>query len=118
MTDNASQPPRTPEIVVQRALRKLPRTAPLRDIAAVILTELRLSGYDVHDVLNEPGWGITGGDLTRGAGPDDTCGCGEPITRYEGKWLHNAIRILRSRLAAAGFDDHDARPGSELSHRN
>lgn len=46
-----------------------------------------------------------GEDLTEGAGPDDRCGCGEPITMYEGVWLHVYNEELR------GTDDHDPEPG-------
>jgi hypothetical protein len=40
------------------------------------------------------------------AGPgNDTCGCGEPITRSGGSWLH----LYNPELQ--GTDDHDAAPG-------
>ena len=49
---------------------------------------------------------ITGGDVTDGASEEEEyCGCGEPITWYEGEWLHIYTPELR------GSDDHDAEPG-------
>ncbi len=48
--------------------------------------------------------GITGEDVTAGAGPDATCGCGEAITWFEGAWLHIFNPELR------GTDDHEAEP--------
>lgn len=47
---------------------------------------------------------LHGEDFTAGAGPDETCGCGEAITWYGGTWLHIANPELR------GTDDHDAEP--------
>jgi hypothetical protein len=52
----------------------------------------------------EPRRGWSGAELTAGAGPDDTCGCGEPITMYEGEWLHIYNEDLR------GTGDHDPHP--------
>lgn len=51
---------------------------------------------------------IHGDDVTAGAGPDATCGCGERITMYDGVWLHVFNPELR------GTDDHDAHPDSDL----
>jgi hypothetical protein len=50
---------------------------------------------------------ISGGDFTDGAGPDATCGCGEPITMYDDYWLHVINPELR------GTDDHDAEPDGD-----
>lgn len=43
-------------------------------------------------------------DVTDGIEAHDTCGCGEPIARYEGEWMHVYNPQLR------GTDDHDATP--------
>lgn len=62
----------------------------------------------VRDVLNElydETMKITGADLTDGASDEEEfCGCGEPITMYDGEWLHIYNPELR------GTDDHEARP--------
>lgn len=42
--------------------------------------------------------------IVEGQGPVTYCGCGEPITEYEGEWLH----IYNPALT--GADDHDAHP--------
>ena len=48
---------------------------------------------------------ITGADVTEGASDVEAyCGCGEPITEYDGAWLHIYNPELR------GTDDHDASP--------
>jgi hypothetical protein len=52
---------------------------------------------------------VRGEDVAEGAGPDDVCGCGEPITMYDGAWLHIFNPELR------GTDDHDAHPASEFA---
>lgn len=50
---------------------------------------------------------LTGADVTDGASEEaETCSCGEPITFYDGEWLHIFNPALR------GTDDHDAKPGS------
>jgi hypothetical protein len=48
---------------------------------------------------------IRGEDITAGAGPDEHCGCGEPITWFEGEWMHIFSEQLR------GTGDHTAEPG-------
>lgn len=67
-------------------------------LTAQIMAALERAGYEITD------GSISGADLTEGAGPDDTCGCGEPITLYEGEWLHIFNPELR------GTDDHEASP--------
>src|SRR6185437_4133459 len=37
---------------------------------------------------------VSGGDVTDEAGPDDVCGCGEPITLFEGAWVHIINPVL------------------------
>ena len=44
------------------------------------------------------------GDLIAGQGATADCGCGWPITDYDGEWLH----VFNPELT--GSDDHDARP--------
>jgi len=53
---------------------------------------------------------IHGCDVPDGAGPDATCGCGEPITMYDGEWLHIFNPELR------GTDDHDAEPDGPVEN--
>lgn len=48
---------------------------------------------------------VSGDDLTEGAGPDDTCSCGEPITMLDDEWMHIYSEELR------GTGDHDPAPG-------
>lgn len=43
-------------------------------------------------------------DVVAGQGDVADCGCGWPITEYDGEWLH----IFNPALT--GTDDHDARP--------
>jgi hypothetical protein len=51
---------------------------------------------------------LSGADFTEGASDEPVfCGCGEPITEYDGEWLHIINPVLR------GTDDHDAHPGDE-----
>jgi len=60
-----------------------------------------------YDEASEP---LTGDQFTDGASAEEEyCGCGEPITWYDGEWLHIINPVLR------GTDDHDARPLSERS---
>lgn len=97
---------RTPENIIADAIRQdaEEQQMTIPELADHIMRELQLNGFAVEDAL-EP---VHGEDITEGAGPDDTCGCGEPITMYDGVWLHIYNPELR------GTDDHDARPGSEL----
>jgi hypothetical protein len=49
---------------------------------------------------------IVGANFTDGASEEEVyCGCGEPITFYDGEWMHIINPALR------GTGDHDARPG-------
>lgn len=49
---------------------------------------------------------LTGAQFTEGASADpEYCGCGEPITLYEGQWMHIISEELR------GTGDHEASPG-------
>lgn len=60
---------------------------------------------DAHELgRNEP---LTGADFTDGAwdGEED-CGCGEPITFFEGEWMHIVSEELR------GTGDHVAEPAA------
>ncbi|MBB2914876.1 hypothetical protein FHS43_006188 [Streptosporangium becharense] len=43
-------------------------------------------------------------EIVAGQGRVDWCGCGEPITEYDGEWLH----VYNPALT--GADDHDAHP--------
>src|SRR5690606_6416056 len=43
-------------------------------------------------------------DLVDGQGRVEVCTCGQPITEYEGRWLH----VYNPELT--GADDHEARP--------
>lgn len=47
---------------------------------------------------------VRGEEVTEGAGPDDQCGCGDPVTWYGGEWMHIYSEKLR------GTDDHTAGP--------
>lgn len=64
------------------------------------VTELR----DIVGQAHQLGQKLRGEEFTEGAGPDETCGCGEEITWYDGEWLHIANPALR------GTDDHNAEP--------
>jgi hypothetical protein len=63
-------------------------------------TLLQQGGQPPDDWPLEP----AGDDLTEGAGPDDVCDCGEPITMFDGRWMHIYNPELR------GSDDHHAQP--------
>jgi hypothetical protein len=91
--------PRNPEDVIVQALRESGNN--YASTVDRITRELKLAGFEIRDTL-EPA--VTGEELTEGAGPDDVCGCGEPITMYDGYWLHIYNPELR------GTDDHDAQP--------
>lgn len=43
-------------------------------------------------------------EIVDGQGRVEWCGCGEPMTEYEGEWLH----VYNPALT--GADDHDASP--------
>lgn len=52
---------------------------------------------------------VLGNDVTEGAGPDATCGCGDPVTYYAGEWMHIYSEELR------GTGDHNAEPGEPVN---
>ena len=92
----------TPEEIIWEVLQGSAGMMTLTQRTDRIMRELTLNGYEVRDTLHpEP---IRGEDITEGAGPDAFCGCGEPITMYDGVWLHIFNPELR------GTDDHDADP--------
>lgn len=107
--------PRTPAGALWQALGDDFHDAYRDDIVAGVLASLAENGYAIIDVSPDgPGHhttaeldeasSLSGRDLTEGAGPDASCGCGEPITFYDGVWLH----IINPELR--GTDDHDAEP--------
>jgi hypothetical protein len=84
--------------------------AGLRDCSVAILPEFSRLDQDDRALVCQLVTRLTsrepsGTDLTEGVGPDAVCGCGEPITQYDGVWLHIYNPELR------GTDDHDASPG-------
>ncbi|MFF5265125.1 hypothetical protein ACFY4C_40095 [Actinomadura viridis] len=60
-------------------------------IASAAVEELRYRGEVRYEVVD----GLEG---------EDTCGCGDPIVRYNDEWFH----VYNPALT--GTDDHDARP--------
>lgn len=98
---NTQQP--TPEDVIASALKELGIEHTTSQWTAVITQKLVEAGYEILDP-NAPPETPKGEDLTAGAGPDDTCGCGEPITMYDGEWLHIYNEDLR------GTGDHEPKP--------
>ena len=66
----------------------------------------RLLAADVRALAEEEPLRMVGSEFTAGASDEpEWCGCGEPITEYDGEWLHIINPVLR------GTDDHDAHPG-------
>lgn len=115
----------SPELIISQVLQGIPFSGAESTAAftAQVIHDLSASGYAIVSVSPDgPGWvtlkqlntavnqaqrdaeELHGGDFTDGAGPDAVCGCGEPITLFEGAWLH----IINPELR--GTDDHDAEP--------
>lgn len=76
----------------------------LRDWAPILPAAAVAALRDIVDRAFLLGQELHGEDFTDGAGPDETCGCGEDITWYDGEWMHIANPALR------GTDDHQAEP--------
>lgn len=114
-----------PELIISRILQETPFSSAesTARFTAWIISDLGRSGYAIVSVSPDGSGYVTleqlnaavnqaragagelrGGGFTDGAGPDAMCGCGEPITFYEGEWLH----VINPRLR--GSDDHDAEP--------
>lgn len=113
MDENAQPDPVTPEGVITGVLRDhhvisgagLIVQEPGSQLADAILRELQLAGFTVASAEDLE---VLGSDVTDGAGPDSTCGCGEPVTYYDGVWMHVFNPELR------GTDDHDAHPDDDF----
>lgn len=70
------------------------------------LTLYQLDGKDVPDQGDaDDAWTVDLREVVDGQGDVVHCSCGEPVTEYDGQWLH----ILNPALT--GADDHDADPG-------
>ncbi|MFG1976933.1 hypothetical protein ACGFJC_47040 [Nonomuraea fuscirosea] len=70
--------------------------------------DLQLTSIDGKDVPqpdeHDDEWTWDLREIVDGQGDIDTCGCGEPITEYDGTWIHIINPVL------TGADDHDAAP--------